>query len=451
MITYINPVGSMEQLSQLEVDRLKQAASGATYQLFRNCSLAVLNSGSQTDSSKEILEKFQNFEINVIRRERGVKLELFHAPESAFVDGEIIRGIQEHLFSVLRDILYVSNKREADCTINLTSSVHITNYVFSILRNARTIHSGEEPNLVVCWGGHSINAEEYQYTREVGSELGLRELNVCTGCGPGAMEGPMKGAAVGHAKQRYANRRYVGLTEPSIIAAEPPNPIVSELVIMPDIEKRLEAFVRLGHGIIIFPGGVGTAEELLYILGIMMNPANQHQSLPIVLTGPASSRDYFHSLDEFIRAALGEAATRHYQIILDDPAEVARVMKQAMPKVREYRKAVGDAYSFNWSLKIEPEFQLPFEPSHEAMSALNLHWEQPPQQLAANLRRAFSGIVAGNVKEAGLQAIERKGPFQLNGDKALMTMMDKLLQRFVAQGRMKLPGSHYQPCYEIIR
>ena len=53
MITYINPVGSMEQLSQLEVDRLKQAASGATYQLFRNCSLAVLNSGSQTDSSKE--------------------------------------------------------------------------------------------------------------------------------------------------------------------------------------------------------------------------------------------------------------------------------------------------------------------------------------------------------------------------------------------------------------
>ncbi|GAA4497129.1 nucleotide 5'-monophosphate nucleosidase PpnN [Pseudaeromonas paramecii] len=451
MITYINPVGSMEQLSQLEVDRLKQAASGATYQLFRNCSLAVLNSGSQTDSSKEILEKFANFEINVIRRERGVKLELFHAPDSAFVDGEIIRGIQEHLFSVLRDILYVSNKREADCTINLTSSVHITNYVFSILRNARTIHSGEEPNLVVCWGGHSINAEEYQYTREVGSELGLRELNVCTGCGPGAMEGPMKGAAVGHAKQRYGNRRYVGLTEPSIIAAEPPNPIVSELVIMPDIEKRLEAFVRIGHGIIIFPGGVGTAEELLYILGIMMNPANQHQPMPLVLTGPASSREYFHSLDEFIRAALGEAATRHYQIILDDPAEVARVMKQAMPKVREYRKAVGDAYSFNWSLKIEPEFQLPFEPSHEAMTALNLHWEQPPQQLAANLRRAFSGIVAGNVKEAGLKAIERKGPFQLNGDKTLMAMMDKLLQHFVAQGRMKLPGSHYQPCYEIIR
>ncbi len=34
-------------------------------------------------------------------------------------------------------------------------------------------------------------------------------------------------------------------SEPGIIAAESPNPIVNQLVIMPDIEKRLEAFVRL--------------------------------------------------------------------------------------------------------------------------------------------------------------------------------------------------------------
>ena len=71
MITYVNPVGSMELLSQLEVDSLQQAAAGEIYQLYRNCSLAVLNSGSKTDSSKEILEKFQNFSVNIISRERG--------------------------------------------------------------------------------------------------------------------------------------------------------------------------------------------------------------------------------------------------------------------------------------------------------------------------------------------------------------------------------------------
>ncbi len=100
----------------------------------------------------------------------------------------------------------------------------------------------------------------------------------------------MKGAAVGHAQQRYKDSRFIGMTEPSIIAAEPPNPLVNELIIMPDIEKRPEAFVRIAHGIIIFPGGVGTAEELLYLLGILMNPANKNQVLPLILTGPKERR-----------------------------------------------------------------------------------------------------------------------------------------------------------------
>jgi hypothetical protein len=85
-------------------------------------------------------------------------------------------------------------------------------------------------------------------------------------------------------------------------------------------------------------------------------------------------------------------------------------MKEAMPKIREYRKSVGDAYSFNWSLRIEPEFQLPFEPDHASMASLDLHRNQPPQLLAANLRRAFSGIVAGNVKEGASGPSRRRVP-----------------------------------------
>ena len=57
----------------------------------------------------------------------------------------------------------------------------------------------------------------------------------------------------------YKEGRFIGMTEPSIIAAEPPNPLVNELIIMPDIEKRLEAFVRIAHGIIIFPGAINSS------------------------------------------------------------------------------------------------------------------------------------------------------------------------------------------------
>ncbi|WP_086982560.1 nucleotide 5'-monophosphate nucleosidase PpnN [Vibrio aphrogenes] len=451
MITQISPMGSLDLLSQLEVNKLKKAASSDLYQLYRSCSLAVLNSGSHTDDSEQLLSLNQSFEIEVMRRERGIKLELTDPPAHAFVDGTLIKGIQAHLFSVLRDIVFLHVHLADSQRLHLTDSAQITNLVFGILRNAKALHTGMEPNLVVCWGGHSINPTEYQYTREVGNELGLREMNICTGCGPGAMEGPMKGAAVGHAKQRYTNQRYIGLTEPSIIAAEPPNPIVNELIIMPDIEKRLEGFVRMGHGIIIFPGGPGTAEELLYILGILMHPDNADQPLPLVLTGPKESEAYFRSLDQFIHDTLGPAAQKHYQIIIGDPAKAARIVKDAMPKVKEHRKAHGDAYSFNWSLHIPAEFQAPFEPTHQSMAALDLHLEQPPEKLAANLRKAFSGIVAGNVKSEGIREIKKHGPFIIDGDRNLMEKMDTLLNDFVEQQRMKLPGSEYTPCYRIAR
>ena len=450
MITQISPLGSMDLLSQLEVDMLKRTVSSDIYQLFRNCSLAVLNTGSQTDNSHELLSRFEDFEINVLRRERGVKLELINPPKDAFVDGRLIHALQANLFAVLRDIIFV-NGQLAEQNPQLEDAIHITNQVFSILRNARALHVGEEPNTVVCWGGHSINDVEYQYCRNVGIQLGLRELNICTGCGPGVMEAPMKGAAVGHGLQCYKDGRFIGITEPSIIAAEPPNPMVNELIIMPDIEKRLEAFVRIAHGILIFPGGVGTAEELLYLLGILMNPENKEQVLPLILTGPKESADYFQVLDDFIVNTLGEQARKHYTIIIDDAEEVARRMKQAMPRVKEHRRETGDAYSFNWALRIAPDLQVPFAPSHENMADLNLHPEQPAEQLAAALRRAFSGIVSGNVKDAAIQAIKDKGPYKLHGDPQLMARMDELLQGFVSQQRMKLPGSTYVPCYEIIK
>ncbi|MDH5446965.1 MAG: nucleotide 5'-monophosphate nucleosidase PpnN [Gammaproteobacteria bacterium] len=447
----IAPSGHLEVLSRAEVNNLLDTSQGGVFELFRNCSLAVLNCGSNLDDGKELLERYQSFDIKVIQRERGIKLDVKGAPASAFVDGKMIRGISEHLFSVLRDIIYVSDEINDNLNLNLNSSEGITNAVFHILRNANILRPGTNPSLVVCWGGHSISREEYDYTKEVGYQMGLRGLDICTGCGPGAMKGPMKGATIGHAKQRIGDGQYLGITEPGIIAAESPNPIVNDLVIMPDIEKRLEAFVRTGHGIVVFPGGVGTAEEILYILGILLHPDNAEIPFPVVFTGPEGSEAYFKEIDHFIGLTLGNEAQKRYQIIVDDPANVAQVMLTGMHDVREFRKQTGDAYFFNWMLKIDKAFQQPFVPNHENMANLALHKDQDTHLLAANLRRAFSGVVAGNVKAEGIHAIEQYGHFELRGDHEIMEAMDSLLASFVSQQRMKLPGKEYIPCYRIIK
>ncbi|MEZ5484379.1 MAG: DUF3412 domain-containing protein, partial [Lysobacteraceae bacterium] len=74
---------------------------------------------------------------------------------------------------------------------------------------------------------------------------------------------------------------------------------------------------------------------------------------------------------------------------------------------------------------------------------------QPAHELAADLRRAFSGIVAGNVKEDGMRRVEEFGPFQIDGDKDIMRALDDMLRSFVEQRRMKISGE-YRPCYRVV-
>jgi len=447
--TRLYPAGILNTLSRHEVERLTDASQGDLADLVRRCSLAVLNSGNESDDAEALLQQFKDFRIEVQQVNRGLRLELNNAPGSAFVDGQIIEGIRELISAVIRDLVYYDSEIHGNEHHDLTSSSGITNAVFEMLRNAQAMIPQIEPDLVVCWGGHSIGRSEYDYTKQVGYEFGLRGLDVCTGCGPGAMKGPMKGATIGHAKQRIRNGRYVGITEPGIIAAESPNPIVNSLVIMPDIEKRLEAFVRVGHGIVVFPGGVGTAEEILYLLGILLHPENKNQPMPLVMTGPPSSEPYFRQIDEFIGATLGKEAQARYSIIIGDPREVARKIRDSMSAVQDFRREHGDAFYFNWRLVIPVEYQMPFEATHQSMSELNIDESLPAHELAAVLRQLFSGIVSGNVREDTIEQIEKQGPFTINGSAKIMGLLDELLGSFVSQQRMKISGGDYQPCYRV--
>ncbi len=446
----IRPIGSLQILSYQEAHQLCDVSESGLNDILRRCTLAVLNTGSEKDNELSLLEAYQEFSISVNVKGRGLQISLKYPPRHAFVDNELIVGIKEHIFAVIRDLVYSRNEVNSNNGINIHSSHGITNAVFHIARNAQLMKPNILPNIVVCWGGHSISEGEYKYSKHLGYELGLRNLDICTGCGPGVMKGPMKGAILGHGKQRYSSGRYIGMTEPGIIAAEAPNAFVNELCIMPDIEKRLEAFVRIGHGIVILPGGPGTMEELLYLLSILLHPENQDLTLPVVLTGNAKSAKYFDSILSFLRLTLGQEALSKLQVMVDHPRDVAFFMKEQMEIVRQDRKETSDAYYYNWRINLDLEdHQKPFVPTHSNMAKLNLHRDQPAHLLASQLRKVFSGIVAGNVKADGIREIRKHGPFDIHGDPKIMQAMDNLLQSFVEQKRMKIGSDEYLPCYKI--
>ena len=150
--TSVTPDSSLEILSRREIEQLYDASQAELYQIYRQCSLAVLNCGSSEDDTNKVLEAYASFDVRIIQRERGIKLEISNAPAQAFVDGVMIKGIKEHLFAVLRDIIFVQNQLRFNPYYDLSTSSGTTDAIFNILRNAKVLIAEKDPNLVVVWG-----------------------------------------------------------------------------------------------------------------------------------------------------------------------------------------------------------------------------------------------------------------------------------------------------------
>ena len=445
----VGPRGSLENLSQAEIAKLLDTSAQGLYPLFRSCALAVLNAGSESDNAHEIFERYSAFTVQIVRHAWGIKLQIANAPAAAFVDGEMIRGIKEHLFAVLRDVIYTANEIVGSGRLDRSDPASITNAVFHILRNARVLDFKARPNLVVCWGGHSIGEGEYQYTKKVGYELGLRALDVCTGCGPGADEGADEGR--GHRPRQAAHRhrplpRRHRARHHRRRAAQRDRQPAGDHAGHRDAPRGLPA-PGARHRRVPGRRRHGRGNPL---------PARRAARAGQRRTAVAGGADRAARERRLVRADVGvhrrhagPAALARLTFIMDDPPAVARHMVKAFEAVREFRRARNDSYNFNWLLSVPPALQQPFEPTHASMRALDLRRARPAHELAADLRRAFSGIVAGNVKRQGVEAIARHGPYELAGDAAVMGLLDRLLAAFVQQQRMKLPGSRYRPTYRL--
>ena len=129
-------------LSRAEVARLRDASAGGMHELLRRCALAVLTSGSASDDPRAARDLYPDFDIQVAQQDRGVRIDLVNAPAMAFVDGEIIRGVAELLFAVVRDLAYMAIEMGPAYAAELESSEGITNAVFGLLRNARILNPG---------------------------------------------------------------------------------------------------------------------------------------------------------------------------------------------------------------------------------------------------------------------------------------------------------------------
>jgi hypothetical protein len=93
--------------------------------------LAVLNCDAQDDDAMAVLSRFPDFDVKLLPRERGIHLEFVNAPAQAFVDGKMISGIRDSIFSVLRDIIFQSSEPN-EGNFDETTIAGISNRVFEM-------------------------------------------------------------------------------------------------------------------------------------------------------------------------------------------------------------------------------------------------------------------------------------------------------------------------------
>ena len=91
----VYPSGLLNTLTREEVAHLHDASTGNLSGLLRRCALAILNSGGISDDAEALLRDYCNFRIDVEQVNRGLRLNIQHAPASAFVNGRIIEGVRE--------------------------------------------------------------------------------------------------------------------------------------------------------------------------------------------------------------------------------------------------------------------------------------------------------------------------------------------------------------------
>ena len=173
-----------------------------------------------------------------------------------------------------------------------------------------------------------------QVRRKLGAALARRGFAVITGGGPGIMEAVNRGC-------HEAGGLSVGCNI-ELPHEQSLNKYVDLGVEFRYFFVRKNMFVKYARGFVIFPGGIGTLDELFESLTLAQTGKIEH--FPIVLFGTAYWDGLIDWLKEVVLAS-GAIAPEDLKLLsfTDDPEEAAEMATRPLPvKVQEPREQIVD-------------------------------------------------------------------------------------------------------------
>lgn len=170
----------------------------------------------------------------------------------------------------------------------------------------------------------------YEQAVLTGALLANQGVAVITGGGPGIMEAANRGAAL-------AGGTSVGLAI-ELPREEELNPWVNLGITFRYFFVRKTMFVKYSSGVIFFPGGFGTLDEMYELLVLVQT--HKVANVPMVLFG----KEYWKGLMDWTSSVLSErgmidALDEDLVVLTDDPEEAVR-MALSTTKINEPKKHI---------------------------------------------------------------------------------------------------------------
>lgn len=163
---------------------------------------------------------------------------------------------------------------------------------------------------------------DYKKTEETAAKLVKKGYAIVTGGGPGIMEAANKGAS-------EAGGVSVGLNI-NLPEEQKPNKYIGTYLDFRYFFVRKVMFVKYSVAFVIFPGGLGTLDELFESVGLIQT--RKIKPFPVILVG----REYWKGLMNWMKLTVldgGKISPEDINLfhIIDEPDEIVNFVKKNQP------------------------------------------------------------------------------------------------------------------------
>ena len=201
---------------------------------------------------------------------------------------------------------------------------------FHFIRGVYTLSRLEQP-IISIFGGKRA-PQENGYTKQaydLARMLAKQNISVLTGGGPGIMEAANCGAASIEKEKKDNKRRTVGIGVRGV-DAEFVNPC-AYVFHTRYLYIRKWLLMHYSRAFIVFPGGIGTCEELFELLDLMK--LEKIKQYPVILIGSAYWRDVLNWYNEAgIKQGYIPAQAKDFITVTDDINQAYSIINKALSK-----------------------------------------------------------------------------------------------------------------------